>query len=101
MAAYAVALSVVEALYSLFAVRRAKDGSGSDIIVAADPGDQLLESAFRLEVSGTMGSAYDVRDRFKMKCDQILSGNSDLDGIVCVVGFEARLVFVERIMINV
>jgi hypothetical protein len=45
MAAYAVALSVVEALYSLFAVRRAKDGSGSDIIVAADPGDQLLESA--------------------------------------------------------
>lgn len=97
LGAYAVALSVVEDRYGLYAVRRAPALSGSDIIVSRDPSDALLEYAWRLEVSGTLGDQYDVRDRFKVKCNQVLAGDSELDSIVCIVGFKARLVMLERV----
>ena len=93
--AYALALATVELTRGLVAVRRAETRTGADYYIdvpGAVPED--LESAIRLEVSGTSeGGVAVIENRLKQKLDQAGKGDSNLPAMAVVVGFaQSRIV---------
>jgi hypothetical protein len=94
--AYACALAAVELLLDLVAIRRAETRTGADYYVA--PVGQILEDlegCFRLEVSGTDLSISEVKRRLRDKINQTIRGRSNLPALVCIVGFQARLIIIQ------
>lgn len=94
--AYVMAFAAVEDLEGLVSIARAETKTGSDYYVAAagsNPTD--LENAVRLEVSGTDGSATEVRARLKQKQEQTRRGTGTEPAIAAVVGFKTRMILVE------
>lgn len=94
--AYALALAAVDETENLIGIHRAETKTGADYYVAGpetDPSD--LESALRLEVSGTDGDTQYVRYRLKQKKEQARRGKSALPAIAAVVGFRSKLILVE------
>ncbi len=76
---------------------RAETKTGADYYVAprgTDPAD--FEEALRLEVSGTDGTAAQVRARLRQKQEQTRVGTGTEPAIAAVVGFKTRLILVER-----
>ena len=95
--AYVMALAAVEDLEGMVGFARAENKTGADYYVTpvgTNPAD--LESAFRLEVSGTDGTPVDVRQRLKEKQDQTRRGTGTEPAIAAVVGFKTKLILVER-----
>lgn len=95
--AYVMAFAVVEDLEGMVSIARAETKTGADYYVApigASLAD--LESAFRLEVSGTDGTPAEVRRRLKEKQDQTRKGTGPEPAIAAVVGFKTKLILVER-----
>lgn len=90
--AYALAVAAIELRRGLIAVRRAETRTGADYYVDdpnASPDD--LESAIRLEVSGTSdGDAGVIESRLKQKLNQTSKGDSNLPAMAVVVGFAQR-----------
>jgi hypothetical protein len=97
--AYACALAAVELCEGLFAVRRAETGTGADYYIApAGQGIEDLEDCLRFEISGLdRGPTSAVSKRLKAKLEQAKGGNSNLPAMAGVVGFEARLILLQRI----
>ncbi len=89
--AYGVALAAIEATRGLVAVRRAETRTGADYYLGLPNGTlDDLESAFRLEVSGTdEGAIPAICGRLRQKLDQAKRGNSNVPAIASVVGFAA------------
>lgn len=95
--AYVMAFAAVEDLEGMVSIARAETKTGADYYVApvgTRPAD--LESAFRLEVSGTDGTAAQVRQRLKEKQEQTRNGIGAEPAIAAVVGFKTKLILVER-----
>jgi hypothetical protein len=95
--AYVMAFAAVEDLEGLVSIARAETKTGADYYVApagTSPAD--LESAFRLEVSGTDGTPTEVRQRLKEKREQTRKGTGTEPAIAAVVGFKNKLILVER-----
>lgn len=94
--AYVMAFAAVEELEDLVSVARAETKTGADYYVAAkgtSPDD--LENAFRLEVSGTDGTATQARQRLKEKQEQTRKGTGTEPALAAVVGFKSKLILVE------
>lgn len=95
--AYVMAFAAVEDLEGMVSIARAETKTGADYYVApagTNPAD--LESAFRLEVSGTDGTPSEVRQRLKEKQEQTRKGTGAEPAIAAVVGFRTKLMLVER-----
>lgn len=95
--AYVMAFAAVEDLEGMVGIARAETKTGADYYVApagSSPDD--LESAFRLEVSGTDGTPTEVRQRLKEKQMQARKGAGAEPAIAAVVGFKTKLILVER-----
>ena len=96
--AYGLALAAVELTRGLVAVRRAETRTGADYYIDL-PGAEAddLETAIRLEVSGTSGGNSSViESRLKQKLEQASNGDSNLPAIATVVGFsELRIVIAD------
>ena len=79
-------------------MRRAETRTGADYYVDL-PGAEAddLETAIRLEVSGTSGGNTSViESRLKQKLEQASNGDSNLPAIATVVGFsELRIVIAD------
>jgi hypothetical protein len=97
--AYCCVIAGIELLRSLFAVRRAETGTGSDYYVGPQgSGQSDLEDCLRLEVSGVSAGDYQkVRKRLREKVEQALRGNSSLPALAGVVGFSAKLLMVQEV----
>lgn len=94
--AYAMAIAAVEGVHQWFAVSRAETLTGADYYVG--PAGADLETAFRLEVSGTNeGNAAELRARLKRKTEQALAGRSALPAVACVVGFRNGSILVSSL----
>ena len=94
-AAYGVALAAVEAELGLVAIERARTLSGADYYVAA-AGADLLEDAYRLEVSGT--GATDARrahERLRQKLQQVAHPADP--SLACVVSFGTCTILIGHI----
>ncbi len=98
--AYACALAAVELVEGLVAIHRAETKSGADYYLAplnVDVSD--LESAYRIEVSGTdRGDSTEIRRRMTLKIAQARKGASNLPAIASVVGFRATIIEVSRVI---
>jgi hypothetical protein len=95
-AAYSVGLAAVEAELGFVALARADTRTGADYFAGTQ--DTTLETAHRLEVSGTRaGDERGLRARLTQKVDQAQRGLSDLPALACVVGFQSRAVLLARI----
>jgi hypothetical protein len=95
--AYVMAFAAVEDLEGMVSIGRAETKTGADYYVAplgTRPHD--LESAFRLEVSGTDGTPAEVRRRLKEKQEQTRNGTGAEPAIAAVVGFRTKIILVER-----
>ncbi len=95
--AYVMAFAAVEDLEGMVSIARAETKTGADYYVApsgSNPAD--LESAFRLEVSGTDGTHAEIRQRLKEKQEQTRKGTGAEPAIAAVVGFKNKLIMVER-----
>lgn len=95
--AYVMAFAAVEDLEGMVSIARAETKTGADYYVApaaSSPTD--LESAFRLEVSGTDGVPTEVRRRLKEKREQTRRGIGAEPAIAAVVGFKTKVILVER-----
>ena len=95
--AYVMAFAAVDELEGLVSIARAETKTGADYYVApagTSPAD--LESAFRLEVSGTDGTPNEVRQRLKEKQEQTRKGTGAEPAIAAVVGFKTKLILVEH-----
>ncbi len=89
-AAYAVGLAALELTTERVAIARAETRTGADYYVNTPDRDRDLETAQRLEVSGSdSGSDADLQKRLKKKLRQLKNGRSALPGTACVVGFKA------------
>lgn len=88
------AIAAAELARGLFAVRRAKTGTGADYYLAPSDADvEDLEECYRLEVSGTdAGTEREVRQRVLQKVEQAHRGASNLPAVAGVVGFTVRLI---------
>src|SRR4051812_9126149 len=99
--AYAVALAALEAEPGLVAVSRAETLTGADYYLgeSGNPsGEDDLERAFRLEVSGVdKGTRGVMHQRLKQKVDQARRGHSSLPAYACVVGFQACYVAMRKV----
>jgi hypothetical protein len=86
-------------LRSLFAVRRAETGTGSDYYVGPKgSGQSDLEDCLRLEVSGVSAGDYqEVLKRLREKIAQAQRGHSSLPALASVVGFSAKLLMVQDV----
>lgn len=90
--ATALALACVELSRGLVAIRRAETRTGADYYVSAPgtPGDDL-ESAVRLEISGTSDESPNVlKGRLKRKLAQAANGRSNVPAMAIVVGFPQK-----------
>ena len=95
-AAYIVSLAAIESELGLVALARAETRTGADYYVG-NPSDLDLESARRLEVSGTdTGSKGAIRGRLREKVRQVRAGASDLPAFASVVGFREALVLLDE-----
>ena len=95
--AYAMALAAVEKCRDLVGVHRCETKTGADYYVAPrGPAPSALESALRLEVSGTDGDEREVRRRLTRKKEQAKAGASDLPALAAVVGFRTRLILLDK-----
>jgi hypothetical protein len=95
--AYVMAFAAVEDLEGMVSIGRAETKTGADYYVApSGTKPQDLESAFRLEVSGTDGTPAEVRRRLKEKQEQTRNGTGVEPAIAAVVGFKTKLILVER-----
>jgi hypothetical protein len=97
--AYAVSFATVERAENLVTISRAEKLTGADWYVAPRgvPFDDL-ESALRLEVSGTdTDKAAVVKQRVTQKVNQLISGKSNLPALASVVGFRLRVVAVKKV----
>lgn len=95
--AYVMAFAAVEEIEGMVSIARAETKTGCDYYVApigSNPAD--LESAFRLEVSGTDGTPTVVRQRLREKQEQTRKGTGTEPAIAAVIGFKAKLILVER-----
>ena len=95
--AYVMAFAAVEELEELVGIARAETKTGADYYlgpVGSNPND--LENALRLEVSGTDGSAAQIRARLREKLEQTRNGIGTEPAIAVVVGFKSRLILLER-----
>src|SRR5205823_6082494 len=89
--AYGVSLAAVESVLGLFVVGRADNLTGADWLVAP-AGEDSLENARRLEVSGVdHGQVSDIQRRVRVKEAQVTKP-SDSPWLVSIVGFKAQLV---------
>lgn len=97
--AYACAIVAVELSEGFYAIRRAETKTGADYYVApSSSSEEDLESSFRLEVSGTDAPDVSVVDkRLRQKVGQALKGKSNLPAIAAVVGFQVKLIRLERV----
>ena len=95
--AYVVSLAVVERELGLVALSRADTRTGADYYLGK-PGQQDLEDAFRLEVSGVdKGDRAEISRRLRVKIDQAARGVSYLPALASVVGFREATVLVSRV----
>lgn len=95
--AYVLAFAALEELEGLVGIGRAETKTGADYYVAPISAPlEDLESALRLEVSGTDGSPTEVRARLTQKKRQALRGRADGPAIAAVVGFRSKLILVEQ-----
>ncbi len=93
--AYSISLASVEAELGLVAQARAETRTGADYYVGPIGQAVDLESAHRLEVSGTDdGDRREVLVRVRKKLRQAAQGRSDRPALVAVVGFLSRLVVI-------
>jgi hypothetical protein len=95
--AYVLAMAAVEELEGMVGVARAETRTGADYYMApagSQTGD--LETAFRLEVSGTDGGPSEIRRRLRQKREQTQRGMSAIPAIAAVVGFKTKLILIER-----
>ena len=93
MGAYALAIGTVEVIHGWFAIARAETLTGADYYVGPPGVD--LETAYRLEVSGTNSrDDTELGERLSRKLRQIRAGHSPLPGLACVVGFAMGLILV-------
>lgn len=97
--AYACALAAVELSEGLYAIRRAETRTGADYYIGPINHDfEDLEGCLRLEVSGTdAGTSSMIQHRLREKIEQTARGNSNLPAMAGVVGFQARLIMLERV----
>lgn len=99
--AYGVSLAALEEKEGLVAVHRAETLSGADYYVAQLPADDPddLESAIRLEVSGTDQGNYSAcHSRMNKKIAQTRASNHSHPAIASIVGFRERLVLVSDLI---
>lgn len=96
-AAYGVTLAAVEAELGLVAVMRAETRTGADYYIGS-MGEEDLESALRLEVSGVdAGDPPTLTRRLQRKVSQARSGASNLPAIAGVVGFRIARVLLQDV----
>lgn len=96
--AYAVALATCDLVLALFAVRRAETLTGADYYIApANQAEDDLEGWSRLEVSGTDGNISEVNRRLKIKLKQAQEGNNNLPALAIVVGFQVKLIAMQKV----
>jgi hypothetical protein len=83
----------------MVAVEDAEVGSGADYYVAKrDASRKNMEEWLRFEVAGVGRGGYSTLCRkVREKVEQVRNGRRDLPGIVCVVGFKARMVLIEDV----
>lgn len=93
--AYAVSLAVLECEQQLFAISRAETRTGADYYVNSSGESDDLESAYKLEVSGTDHG--DIKRRLKRKAEQAACGKSKLPALACVVGFKEAMVAIGEV----
>ena len=91
------AIAAVELTRNLLAVSRAETLTGADYYLSLDEGlpsePEDLENCIRLEVSGLdRGQEGNLRSRLRRKRQQLTAGQSNLPGLVAVVGFEAETI---------
>lgn len=96
--AYAVSLAAVEAELSLVAVSRAETQTGADYYLGPLGAEVDLETAFRLEVSGSdSGDPSRIRSRLRQKVTQLKLGHSNKPAFAVVVGFAHTIVAIESV----
>lgn len=96
--AYVMAFAAVEDLEGMVSIARAETKTGADYyVVPAGHRPLNLESAYRLEVSGTDGTSADMRQRLRQKQEQARRGSGSEPAIAAVVGFKTKLILVERV----
>lgn len=95
--AYACVIAAVELTEGMVAIERAETKTGSDYYIVP-AGEALdLETALRLEISGTdAGTESDVEYRLMQKLGQTERGQSNLPAMAGVIGFKARLIMLAR-----
>jgi hypothetical protein len=96
--AYILAIAAVECELGLVALMRAETRTGADYYVGS-PGAQDIESAYRLEISGTdLGTPFDLRRRLAEKIDQVRAGQSHLPAFASVVGFRQAAILIQEVL---
>lgn len=96
--AYLVALAAVESELGHVALSRAETRTGADYYVGEAEAEDL-ESAYRLEVSGTdNGDRSAIRQRLRKKKTQALNGASNLPAYASVVGFREALIMIDEVI---
>jgi len=98
-AAYGVALAILEGLYGMVAVDDAEVGSGADYYIAKrEASRENMEEWLLFEVAGVGRGGYKrLCRKVREKVEQVRKGRHGLPGIVCVVGFEARMILIEDV----
>ena len=95
--AYSLACASVEAELGFITHERSEVRTGADYYVGP-PGQNDLESAYRLEVSGvSAGNRGTVATRVRRKLEQVAEGRSDRPAMVCVIGFLTKLIVIESL----
>jgi hypothetical protein len=98
--AYACALAAVEVTQGLVAIHQAESKTGADYYMGTfdQPMDDL-ENSLRFEVSGIdRCNQRAVNTRLAMKILQARSGKSNLPALAGVVGFEAQLIKITKVL---
>jgi len=94
-AAYGVALAAVEAELGLVTIGRTRTLTGADYYVTRPGDDDFLESAYRLEVSGTASSEpRRINERLRQKIRQVAHPRDP--SLACVVSFGALKVLIHE-----
>jgi hypothetical protein len=94
-AAYGVALAAVESELGLVTVGRAQTLSGADYYVSRPDDDDYLESAYRLEVSGTASAEVRrAQSRLQQKVRQVAHPRDP--SLACVVSFGTRRILIQE-----